>query len=131
MSTRLKEMIRKGIVLHALKRFKVAYTTTGRMLKVATSLRRKTMNEKKLVSKDLSQSSTLMECRSLELDGIRKQRAFNPALLYFWTMGPRSTTVMPQARCLLNHLHNAQQLTTRPTMYLAARTKYKELSKEQ
>jgi hypothetical protein len=78
MSTRLKEMIRTGIVLHALKRFKVAYTTTGRMLKVATSLRRKTMNEKKLASKDLSQSSTSMECRSLELDGIRKQRAAQP-----------------------------------------------------
>jgi hypothetical protein len=36
------------------------------------------MNEKKLASKDLSQSSILMECRSLELDGIRKQRAIQP-----------------------------------------------------
>jgi hypothetical protein len=78
MSTRLKEMIRKGLVLHALKRFKVAYTTTGRMLKVATSLRRKTVIEKKLASTDLSQSNILMECRSLELDGIRKQRAAQP-----------------------------------------------------
>jgi hypothetical protein len=61
--TRLVEVIRKGIVLHALKRFKLAYTTAVRMLKNATSIRRKTMYGKKLALKDLRK------------DGIRKQGA--------------------------------------------------------
>ena len=88
--TGLAEMMRKGLVSHPLKRFKVAYTTAGRILKDAASLRRKIMYEKKLVSKDLSPSNTFMECWSLEMDGLCKQGAAATAVPYC------ETTLMDQ-----------------------------------
>eukprot|EP00884_Botryococcus_braunii_P010807 jgi/Botrbrau1/19728/Bobra.0604s0001.1 len=94
--TRRVEISRKGIVLPALKRFKVAYITTGRMLKNANSLRRKTMHDKKLALGDFSQSSNMLACRSLDLEGIRKQGAAARAIQ------PCATTLMDQGSPINN-----------------------------
>eukprot|EP00884_Botryococcus_braunii_P006860 jgi/Botrbrau1/16175/Bobra.0377s0003.1 len=47
------------------------------------------MNEKKLASKELSQSSILRECWSLELDGICKRRAIQPRASILMDQGSR------------------------------------------